>query len=146
MVLICLITELKYLTPFSLVANVFIGKFLYIFAHFKDFFIHSLIFFASVLCIIMTVYYSVQEDPKFEGMKPYTTFYGMFEFLAMSVFSMSFAGIALPVCNKIKDPNQLVVAVPVGKSTIYNVLSFRSFNKSIDRFLAFLFGSLTRLA
>ncbi|KAH9635646.1 hypothetical protein HF086_001437 [Spodoptera exigua] len=74
-ILICWIRHLKYLAPFSLVANFLLG-----------------------ICILMVVYYAFLYNPTLQGMKSATTFYGMLEFVGVSVFSMCCAGVLGVFC------------------------------------------------
>lgn len=48
-------------------------------------------------------------------MKQYGNFIDIVKFMGMTVFSMSFAGIAIPVCNEMKYPQNYEKGISVGE-------------------------------
>ncbi|XP_063630353.1 proton-coupled amino acid transporter-like protein pathetic [Cydia splendana] len=90
-IVICLITEMKYLAPFSIVANVVIG-----------------------VAIVMTVKYAIKNNPGFENMVVATNFMDVIKFTGMAVFSMSCAGVVIPVENNMKEPHKFGFVLGVG--------------------------------
>lgn len=69
----------------------------------------------SVVVILTTIYYSVEIHPSFEGMKQYGDFDGIFRFLGMAAFSMSFAGCVIPVYNRMGNPNKYGFTIGSGE-------------------------------
>ncbi|XP_050358079.1 proton-coupled amino acid transporter-like protein pathetic [Nymphalis io] len=94
-VLICLITHLKWLAPFSIVANIII-----------------------LFCIMLTVYYAFHFNPNFENLVKVTELYNFFEYVGMSVFSMSCSGVVIPIENNMKDPRKYPQVLMTGMSLI----------------------------
>ncbi|CAG4974976.1 unnamed protein product [Colias eurytheme] len=94
-ILICLITHLKWLAPFSIGANI------------------------VVLIIIFTaVYYAFVYNPTFTGLVPITKLYSYFEFVGMSVFSMSCSGVVIPIENNMANPKKYPIVLCTGMSLI----------------------------
>ncbi|CAH0403752.1 unnamed protein product [Chilo suppressalis] len=91
MVLICLITHLKWLAPFSVVAN-----------------------FVVLLAMFATIYYSMQVNPGFANLKSHSDYYETLEFTGMIVFSMSCAGIVIPIENNMAEPKKFPLALFYG--------------------------------
>ncbi|XP_028174729.1 proton-coupled amino acid transporter-like protein pathetic isoform X2 [Ostrinia furnacalis] len=94
-ILICLIRHLKWLAPFSIAANLFI-----------------------VIALGTAVFYAIKNNPGFTGMKPYTSFYNSLEYTGMAVFSMSCAGVVIPVENNMRDPKKFNVSLVIGMTII----------------------------
>ncbi|CAH0697805.1 unnamed protein product [Spodoptera exigua] len=94
-ILICLIRHLKYLAPFSIVANVLVA-----------------------FCIVMVVYYAFLYNPTLQGMEATTTIYGMLEFVGIAVFSMSCSGVVIPIENNMAEPKKFPYALTVGMALI----------------------------
>ncbi|XP_026743571.1 proton-coupled amino acid transporter-like protein CG1139 [Trichoplusia ni] len=94
-VCICLIRHLKYLAPFSIAANVVI-----------------------VFCIALSIYYCFHLNPTFQGMIISTTPYNTFEFIGMSVFSMSCAGVVIAIENNMREPQKFPEALAIGMALI----------------------------
>ncbi|CAG9572907.1 unnamed protein product [Danaus chrysippus] len=94
-ILICLIIHLKYLAPLSIVANLII-----------------------CVCIFLTVYYALVNNPRFEGMKMFTEVYNFFEFTGMVVFSMSCSGVVIPIENNMEKPKNFPKVLLTGMSII----------------------------
>ncbi|KAI8433749.1 hypothetical protein MSG28_015728 [Choristoneura fumiferana] len=79
--LLCMITTLKYLAPFTLLADVFI-----------------------VVCVVATVYYSMRDAPPISSVPGWKDAIGLFEFSGIVIFSMEGIGVSLPIENNMKDP------------------------------------------
>ncbi|KAG6444090.1 proton-coupled amino acid transporter-like protein pathetic isoform X2 [Manduca sexta] len=92
---ICLILHLKWLAPFSLAANMTI-----------------------VFCIIMAIYYAFEYNPNFENLVGHTSLYHYLEFVGMTVFSMSCAGVVIPIENNMREPKKFPLALTIGMSLI----------------------------
>ncbi|XP_073966037.1 proton-coupled amino acid transporter-like protein acs isoform X2 [Choristoneura fumiferana] len=90
-ILITLITELKYLAPFSILANAFVG-----------------------FCVLMAIYYARLNNPNFENMSPFNGLYNQIVYTGMAVFSMSSAGVVLPVENNMENPKRVGLVLFVG--------------------------------
>ncbi|KAL0810387.1 hypothetical protein ABMA28_010532 [Loxostege sticticalis] len=103
-ILICLIRYLKYLAPFSLGAN-------------------AVVF--TALCT--AVYYAVKNNPSFLGLTGVTTFWETLEFVGMIVFSMSCAGVVIPIENNMADPKKFPISLVIGMSIIVFGTAFVSF-------------------
>ncbi|CAH2987412.1 unnamed protein product [Chilo suppressalis] len=95
-ILICMILTLKYLAPFSLVADAFI---------------------ITVACA--TIYYGVKHAEKspteFEVFK---TVPGLFEFMGVCVFSMEGVGVTLAVENSMTHPKKIPLVLFGGMSVV----------------------------
>ncbi|KAG7295223.1 hypothetical protein JYU34_022197 [Plutella xylostella] len=102
--LICMVTNLKSLAPLSIVGNLFV-----------------------LACLALTIRYAVQLNPSFTGMRPTTSLWSYLEFLGMSIFSMSCAGVVVPVSNNMKQPEKFGFVMVIGMGTItalYILISF----------------------
>ncbi|XP_041985794.1 proton-coupled amino acid transporter-like protein pathetic isoform X2 [Aricia agestis] len=110
-ILICLILHLKWLAPFSIVADVII-----------------------VICIFFAIYYAFALNPNFENMVPATTLYSYFEYVGMSVFSMSSAGVVIAIENNMKEPKRFPIVIISGMV----VIVMCSFCMSFFGYVAFL--------
>uniref|UniRef100_A0A2A4IXC2 Amino acid transporter transmembrane domain-containing protein n=2 Tax=Heliothis virescens TaxID=7102 RepID=A0A2A4IXC2_HELVI len=93
--LLCMITTLKYLAPFSLVADVFI-----------------------VSCVIATIVYSLEIAPPIEERPAFKSFIGFFEFSGVVVFSMGGIGVSLPIENNMKEPRKFRIVLAAGMSVV----------------------------
>ncbi|XP_069363315.1 proton-coupled amino acid transporter-like protein pathetic isoform X2 [Maniola hyperantus] len=91
MICICLITHLKWLAPFSIAANAVV-----------------------LLCIFITIYYASVNNPSLKGMQASTSLYSFFEFVGMTVFSMSCVGVVIPIENNMKNPKLYPKALVTG--------------------------------
>ncbi|XP_063390041.1 proton-coupled amino acid transporter-like protein pathetic [Cydia fagiglandana] len=110
-IIICLITEIKYLAPFSIVANVVIA-----------------------VAIIMTINYAVKNNPGFENMVVANSFMDIIKYTGMAVFSMSCAGVVIPVENNMKDPKKFPLVLGIG----YIFIIGSVFSASFFGYVAFL--------
>ncbi|XP_068624509.1 proton-coupled amino acid transporter-like protein pathetic [Battus philenor] len=97
--LLCMITTLKYLAPFTLLADVFI-----------------------VACVIATVVYSLKVAPKISTVPAWKDALGFFEFCGIVVFSMEGVGVSLPIENNMKDPKQFPKVLCAGMSVVVSFL------------------------
>ncbi|KAG6444088.1 hypothetical protein O3G_MSEX003210 [Manduca sexta] len=97
--LLCMITTLKYLAPFTLIADVFI-----------------------VACVIATVYYSLREAPNISEVPSWKGVIGFFEFCGIVVFSMEGIGVSLPIENNMKDPKKFPLVLCGGMSVVVSFL------------------------
>ncbi|XP_052742925.1 proton-coupled amino acid transporter-like protein pathetic [Bicyclus anynana] len=68
-----------------------------------------------VLCVLVTIYYAMQFNPSMSGLKVTTTAYSYFEFIGMSVFSMSCVGVVLPIENNMGNPKNFPKVLVTGK-------------------------------
>ncbi|XP_021192723.2 proton-coupled amino acid transporter-like protein pathetic isoform X1 [Helicoverpa armigera] len=93
--LLCMITTLKYLAPFSLVADFFI-----------------------VACVIATIAYSLKIAPPIDEVPGWKNAMGFFEFSGVVVFSMEGVGVALPIENNMKEPKRFIVVLCAGMSVV----------------------------
>ncbi|XP_060807903.1 proton-coupled amino acid transporter-like protein CG1139 [Amyelois transitella] len=91
MIVLCLITHLKWLAPFSVVANI-----------------------AVVVAIIMAIYYAFTNNPSFSNMHAVTEVSQQFEFVGMVVFGMSCAGVVIPVENNMREPHKFKYVFAIG--------------------------------
>ncbi|CAK1549220.1 unnamed protein product [Leptosia nina] len=94
-IFICMITHLKWLAPFSIGANIVV-----------------------LVIIFVAVYFAVIYNPSLSGMVGVTQLYQYFEFVGMSVFSMSCAGVVIPIENNMKNPKKYPLVLVVGMSLI----------------------------
>ncbi|XP_063370288.1 proton-coupled amino acid transporter-like protein pathetic [Cydia amplana] len=103
-IIICLITEIKYLAPFSIAANVVIA-----------------------LAIIITCVYAHKNNPGFENMVVANSFMDVIKYTGMAVFSMSCAGVVIPVENNMKEPNKFGIVLFTGYIFIIGAVFLASF-------------------
>ncbi|XP_053620931.1 proton-coupled amino acid transporter-like protein pathetic [Plodia interpunctella] len=89
--LLCMITTLKYLAPFTLVADLFI-----------------------VACVVATVVYSLRVAPPISEVPSWKNALGFFEFCGISIFSMEGIGVSLPIENNMKNPKQFPLVLCCG--------------------------------
>lgn len=119
--LLCMITSLKYLAPFSIVADIIIcrrAEFLTILFHIiVCLFTYPLIFFFLVTVAGATVYYAIQHSTKspfeFEAFK---TASGLFEFMGVCVFSMEGVGVTLAIENNMEEPKKINLVLAGGEN------------------------------
>ncbi|XP_048000248.1 proton-coupled amino acid transporter-like protein pathetic [Leguminivora glycinivorella] len=60
----------------------------------------------NALCLATAVHYAIKNNPGFTGMVPAHNFEAVIKYTGMAVFSMSTAGVAIPVENNMKDPKK----------------------------------------
>ncbi|XP_049882254.1 proton-coupled amino acid transporter-like protein pathetic isoform X2 [Pectinophora gossypiella] len=97
--LLCMITTLKYLAPFTLLADFFI-----------------------VACVAATVYYSLQVAPSLSTVPSWKGALGFFEFSGIAIFSMEGIGVSLPIENNMKDPKQFPKVLCAGMTVVVSFL------------------------
>ncbi|KAJ2943124.1 hypothetical protein O0L34_g18817 [Tuta absoluta] len=97
--LLCMITTLKYLAPFTLLADFFI-----------------------VVCVIATVVYSLQVAPPLSSIPAWKGVVGFFEFSGIVVFSMEGVGVSLPIENNMKDPKKFPLVLCSGMVVVVSFL------------------------
>jgi amino acid permease len=69
----------------------------------------------AVFALFVAIHYAFVNNPKFENLKTHAEFYSTFQFTGMIVFSMSCAGIVIPVENNMREPTKFPVAFAIGK-------------------------------
>ncbi|XP_050358073.1 proton-coupled amino acid transporter-like protein CG1139 isoform X1 [Nymphalis io] len=97
--LLCMITTLKYLAPFSLLADVFI-----------------------VACVVATVVYGYQNAPPLSSVPAWKDAIGFFEFCGIVIFSMEGVGVSLPIENNMKDPTKFPLILCSGMTIVVSFL------------------------
>ncbi|XP_028174732.1 proton-coupled amino acid transporter-like protein pathetic isoform X2 [Ostrinia furnacalis] len=97
--LMCMITTLKYLAPFTLLADVFI-----------------------VACVVATVYYSLRQAPPISEVPAWKNPYGFFEFCGIAIFSMEGIGVSLPIENNMKNPKQFPLVLSAAMCIVVSFL------------------------
>ncbi|XP_026324604.1 proton-coupled amino acid transporter-like protein pathetic isoform X2 [Hyposmocoma kahamanoa] len=97
--MLCMITTLKYLAPFSLLADLFI-----------------------VVCVVATVVYCLREAPSISSRPAWKNALGFFEFSGIVVFSMEGVGVTLPIENNMKDPKQFPKVLCMGMTVVVTFL------------------------
>ncbi|KAL4707487.1 hypothetical protein ACJJTC_000239 [Scirpophaga incertulas] len=103
--LICMITSLKYLAPFSLVADFFI-----------------------VTVAISTIYYGVKAATKSPTEYPiFNTVPGLFEFMGVCVFSMEGVGATLAIENNMTYPKKFPLVLAGGMSVVMSMVMIVGF-------------------
>ena len=73
------------------------------------------------MAILMAIYYAFDSNPTFSGMKPFQSFNGVLEYTGMAVFSMSCAGVVIPIENNMHSPRQFNIALFIGKYLSWNI-------------------------
>ncbi|CAH0718490.1 unnamed protein product, partial [Brenthis ino] len=96
--LLCMITTLKYLAPFTLLADIFI-----------------------VACVVATIIYGYQSAPPLSTVPGWKNGIGFFEFCGIVIFSMEGIGVSLPIENNMKDPTKFPLILSAG---MFVVLTF----------------------
>ncbi|CAH0697804.1 unnamed protein product [Spodoptera exigua] len=97
--LLCMIRTLKYLAPFTLIADVFI-----------------------VTCVVATIVYSQQTAPKISEVPAWKDVIGFFEFCGIVTFSMEGVGVSLPIENNMKNPKQFPMVLFAGMTVVVSFL------------------------
>ncbi|KAJ8708047.1 hypothetical protein PYW08_010413 [Mythimna loreyi] len=97
--LLCMITTLKYLAPFTLIADVFI-----------------------VTCVVATIVYSQRTAPKISEVPAWKDVIGFFEFCGIVVFSMEGIGVSLPIENNMRNPKQFPIVLVGGMTVVVSFL------------------------
>ncbi|KAF9798985.1 hypothetical protein SFRURICE_011624 [Spodoptera frugiperda] len=97
--LLCMIRTLKYLAPFTLIADVFI-----------------------VTCVVATIVYSQQAAPKISEVPAWKDVIGFFEFCGIVTFSMEGVGVSLPIENNMKNPKQFPLVLCAGMTVVVSFL------------------------
>ncbi|XP_072933874.1 proton-coupled amino acid transporter-like protein pathetic [Epargyreus clarus] len=97
--LLCMITTLKYLAPFSMLGDVFI-----------------------VACVIATIYYSMQVAPCITTVPAWKDGTGFFEFCGIVIFAMEGIGVSLPIENSMKDPRKFPIVLSAGMTVVVSFL------------------------
>jgi solute carrier family 36 (proton-coupled amino acid transporter) len=82
-ILLCLIPNLKYLAPFSALANIF-----------------------NFIAIFGVFYYCLKDVSKLQIHPVKISFSGVSDFLGVALYSMNCMGILIPIENQIEDPNK----------------------------------------
>ncbi|CAH0757088.1 unnamed protein product [Diatraea saccharalis] len=72
----------------------------------------------NVIAMFTAIYYATQNNPGFENLKPYNGYYETLEFAGMIVFSMSCAGIVIPIENNMAEPHKFPLALFFGMALI----------------------------
>ncbi|XP_063390136.1 proton-coupled amino acid transporter-like protein pathetic [Cydia fagiglandana] len=99
-ILICWITQLKYLAPFSIVADIFI-----------------------VIVAISTVYYGSTAATKSPTEFPVVkSFEGFLEFVGVCVFSMEGVGVSMPIENHMANPHKFPVVLFGGMGVVVGIV------------------------
>ncbi|OWR54221.1 putative proton-coupled amino acid transporter [Danaus plexippus plexippus] len=93
--LLCMITTLKYLAPFTLIADVFI-----------------------VACVVATIYYGYKSAPPLASVPAWKDGIGFFEFCGIVVFSMEGIGVSLPIENNMKEPEKFPKILAAGMCVV----------------------------
>ncbi|CAK1549218.1 unnamed protein product [Leptosia nina] len=93
--LLCMIRTLKYLAPFTLVADVFI-----------------------VVCVVSTIVYGLKSAPPISEVPAWKGALGFFEFCGIVVFSMEGIGVILPIENNMKNPKQSLRVIVCGMTAV----------------------------
>ncbi|GBP88777.1 Proton-coupled amino acid transporter-like protein CG1139 [Eumeta japonica] len=93
--LLGMIRTLKYLAPFSLLAD-----------------------FCIVVCVISTVVYSMQVAPSISERPAWKNFGNFFEFCGVVVFSMEGVGVSPPIENNMKEPKKYPIVLAAGMSIV----------------------------
>ncbi|GBP06439.1 Proton-coupled amino acid transporter-like protein pathetic [Eumeta japonica] len=97
--LLCMITTLKYLAPFTLVADLFI-----------------------IVCVVATVVYGYSVAPDISNRPGWKNVVGFFEFCGIAVFSMEGVGVSLPIENNMKNPMEFPKVLCAGMSVVVSFL------------------------
>ncbi|XP_072933832.1 proton-coupled amino acid transporter-like protein pathetic [Epargyreus clarus] len=99
-ILICMITSLKYLAPFSLVADFFI-----------------------VTVAGATIYYAVKLSEQSLGEMPvFKDLSGLLEFMGVCVFSMEGIGATLAIENSMEEPKKIGLVLAGGMSIVISIV------------------------
>ncbi|CAF4906114.1 unnamed protein product [Pieris macdunnoughi] len=93
--LLCMIRSLKYLAPFTLVADVFI-----------------------VACVVATIVYGLRTAPPIATVPGWKDALGFFEFCGIVVFSMEGIGVILPIENNMQNPQQYLMVITCGMTIV----------------------------
>ncbi|XP_026324616.1 proton-coupled amino acid transporter-like protein pathetic isoform X2 [Hyposmocoma kahamanoa] len=102
--LISFIRSLKYLAPFSLVADAFI-----------------------VLCAFTAIYYSIKQAKNINDVPGWKGFYGFFRFSGVFMYSIDGITIIMPIENIMERPLSIPFVIHVGMTIVVILTSFVGF-------------------
>ncbi|XP_075987833.1 proton-coupled amino acid transporter-like protein pathetic [Anticarsia gemmatalis] len=102
--LLCMIRSLKYLAPFTLLADFFI-----------------------VMCVASTIVYALKVAPPIEERPAWKDPIGFFEFCGIVVFSMEGIGVSLPIENNMKNPKKFPIILCAGMTVVVSFLMLTAF-------------------
>ncbi|XP_034837588.1 proton-coupled amino acid transporter-like protein pathetic isoform X1 [Maniola hyperantus] len=99
-ILLCMITTLKYLAPFSIAADIII-----------------------LIVAGATVYYAVKHQTLSPFEYPvFKTVPGLFEFMGVCVFSMEGVGVTLAIENSMEEPKKIALVLAGGMSIVVGIV------------------------
>ncbi|XP_028174725.1 proton-coupled amino acid transporter-like protein CG1139 [Ostrinia furnacalis] len=92
---LCMIRNLKYLAPFSLLADLFVA-----------------------ICVLTTMYYSISQAGNIADRPAFKSLHGLIQFVGVLLYSIDGVGITLPVENNMKKPLQFPIVLQIGWSIV----------------------------
>ncbi|RVE49465.1 hypothetical protein evm_005896 [Chilo suppressalis] len=90
-----MITNLKYLAPFSLIADLFVA-----------------------ICILTTMYYSLSEAGDIRDRPAYKDFFGLIQFTGILLYSIDGASVTMPIENNMTKPLYFPMALQIGMTIV----------------------------
>ncbi|XP_047509365.1 proton-coupled amino acid transporter-like protein pathetic [Pieris napi] len=104
LILLCLIRSLKYLAPFSLVADLFIGT-----------------------CVITSLYYSLSVAASLSNVPAWKSVHGFLRFCGVCIYSIDGIGVSLPIENNMRRPQYFNVVLQCGTAIVVPLVAMVGF-------------------
>ncbi|XP_045457288.1 proton-coupled amino acid transporter-like protein pathetic [Melitaea cinxia] len=104
LIAICLIRSLKYLAPFSLVADLFMA-----------------------ICVLTTMYYSLAKASDIKDRPAWKSIHGFFNMLGVCIYSVNGIGVALPIENNMRKPQYFNIVLQCGMPVVVSFVTIVGF-------------------
>ncbi|CAH0598688.1 unnamed protein product [Chrysodeixis includens] len=104
LILLCMIRSLKFLAPFSMVADLFIA-----------------------ICVLTTLYYSMRSASNIRSRPGWKDLQGFVRFCGICLYCTSGVSVALPIENNMKKPRYYRVALRCGMTIVILLISITGF-------------------
>ncbi|CAK1549217.1 unnamed protein product [Leptosia nina] len=104
LVSLCLIRSLKYLAPFSLIADLFIA-----------------------ICVITSLYYSISVVQSIRNVPSWKSIHGLLRFCGVCIYSIDGIGVSLPIENNMRRPQYFDVVLQCGMAIVIPLVAMVGF-------------------
>ncbi|CAG4974967.1 unnamed protein product [Colias eurytheme] len=104
LILLCLIRSIKYLAPFSLIADLF-----------------------TAVCVITTMYYSISIAKDIHKVPAWKSIHGLLRFCGVCIYSIDGSGVSLPIENNMRRPQYFNVVLQCGMAVVVTFVTIVGF-------------------
>ncbi|XP_072933751.1 proton-coupled amino acid transporter-like protein pathetic [Epargyreus clarus] len=104
LIILCLIRSLKYLAPFSLMADIF-----------------------CAICVLTTMYYSISVAPDLSERPAWKSIHGWFRFCGVCLYTVDGIGVTLPIENNMRKPQYIIVVLQCGMAVVVALVGIIGF-------------------